>query len=104
MIEEAYEAVDAIEAATSRIFAKSSAMCCCRWCCKARLPPMRASSPSTTCADINAKMIRRHPHVFGEAQAENANEVLGLWEQVKLAEKEAADAQAAEGERPQGAA
>lgn len=43
------------------------------------------------CADINAKMIRRHPHVFGGASADDASAVLGLWEQVKLAEKEAAD-------------
>ena len=43
------------------------------------------------CADINAKMIRRHPHVFGGAFADDASAVLGLWEQVKLAEKEAAD-------------
>ena len=34
MIEEAYEAVDAI--ATLPICARSLAMCCCRWCCKAR--------------------------------------------------------------------
>ena len=32
-------------------------------------------------------MIRRHPHVFGDVHAENANEVADLWEQVKLAEK-----------------
>ena len=35
------------------------------------------------------KMIRRHPHVFGDAKATNANEVNDLWEQVKLAEKAA---------------
>lgn len=47
------------------------------------------------CAGIDEKMIRRHPHVFGDVRAENANEVSDLWEQVKLAEKEAADARAA---------
>lgn len=46
-------------------------------------------------ADIDAKMIRRHPHVFGDVKAENENEVALLWEQVKLAEKRAeAEAQA----------
>ena len=39
------------------------------------------------CATIDEKMIRRHPHVFGDVRAENANEVADLWEQVKLAEK-----------------
>ena len=48
------------------------------------------------CETINEKMIRRHPHVFGDVKAENANEVADLWEQVKLAEK------AAKAERGQG--
>lgn len=39
------------------------------------------------CRGINEKLIRRHPHVFGEhAAAGSAEEVLGIWEQVKLAE------------------
>ena len=29
------------------------------------------------------KLIRRHPHVFGEAQARNAGEALGSWENAK---------------------
>jgi tetrapyrrole methylase family protein / MazG family protein len=37
--------------------------------------------------DINAKMIKRHPHVFGDAKAENANAVLKQWEELKDAEK-----------------
>src|ERR1700689_2310403 len=36
---------------------------------------------------INAKLIRRHPHVFGEQSAENAGEVLRIWGAVKAAEK-----------------
>ena len=31
------------------------------------------------CADVNEKMVRRHPHVFGEAQAANAGDVLDLF-------------------------
>ena len=27
-------------------------------------------------ADVHAKLVRRHPHVFGEAEAETAGEVL----------------------------
>ena len=45
------------------------------------------------CATIDEKMIRRHPHVFGDAKATNANEVNDLWEQVKLAEKAAEPAE-----------
>lgn len=36
---------------------------------------------------INEKMIRRHPHVFGSAQAENSKEVLNQWDQIKAQEK-----------------
>ena len=42
------------------------------------------------CRDVNAKMIRRHPHVFGEAAAGSAEDVLSIWDNVKLAEKSAA--------------
>lgn len=36
---------------------------------------------------ISAKLIRRHPHVFGDTQVENAEEVLHRWEQIKRGEK-----------------
>lgn len=42
---------------------------------------------SDVCKDVIAKMVRRHEHVFGQAQAENAEEVVNLWQQIKAAEK-----------------
>ncbi len=36
---------------------------------------------------ISAKIVRRHPHVFGDLAASNAEEVVGLWQQVKSDEK-----------------
>ena len=36
---------------------------------------------------INQKLIRRHPHVFGEQSAETAGDVKRIWGQVKAAEK-----------------
>ena len=38
---------------------------------------------------VYTKMIRRHPHVFGEATVKNAEEVLVTWEQIKQEEKKA---------------
>lgn len=35
-----------------------------------------------------AKMIRRHPHVFGTGKAENAEEVVKNWQEIKQQEKE----------------
>ena len=40
------------------------------------------------CNKIADKLIFRHPHVYGEQAAENADEVSKLWEQVKLKEKD----------------
>lgn len=36
---------------------------------------------------ITAKMIRRHPHVFGEEKVETVEEGLALWNRVKALEK-----------------
>jgi ATP diphosphatase len=36
---------------------------------------------------ITTKLIRRHPHVFGEGQADNPQAVKGLWEDIKAKEK-----------------
>ncbi len=36
---------------------------------------------------VHAKMVRRHPHVFGDASAESATEVLRNWEAIKAEEK-----------------
>jgi ATP diphosphatase len=40
--------------------------------------------------NLNAKLIRRHPHIFAGAEATDADAVLRNWEQIKKAEKEAA--------------
>ena len=39
------------------------------------------------CNRLCEKLIFRHPHVYGEEAAQNAEEVSHLWEQVKLKEK-----------------
>jgi MazG family protein len=40
--------------------------------------------------EVHAKMVRRHPHVFGEAEASDSAEVLRNWEAIKAEEKRAA--------------
>jgi ATP diphosphatase len=46
---------------------------------------------------ITAKMIRRHPHVFGNARDLSPAEVKALWAEIKAAEKRDKPARAAEG-------
>ena len=35
---------------------------------------------------LNEKLIRRHPHIYGEVRADNAQQVMENWEQIKLKE------------------
>jgi len=44
---------------------------------------------SDVAANLNAKLIRRHPHIFGGVEATDANAVQRNWEQIKRAEKQA---------------
>jgi hypothetical protein len=41
---------------------------------------------------ISTKIVRRHPHVFGDLAAADADAVVGLWQQVKSEEKRDAPA------------
>jgi MazG family protein len=41
--------------------------------------------------EINSKLIRRHPHVFGDVQADTTDKVLSNWDAIKKQEKAAKD-------------
>jgi XTP/dITP diphosphohydrolase/tetrapyrrole methylase family protein/MazG family protein/ATP diphosphatase len=45
-----------------------------------------AGSLADVAEHVRQKLIRRHPHVFGEAEAENAGEVLKNWDAIKATE------------------
>ncbi|MCL5257235.1 MAG: nucleoside triphosphate pyrophosphohydrolase, partial [Chloroflexi bacterium] len=48
---------------------------------------------------ISEKLIRRHPHVFGDISVSGSKEVLRNWEEIKQKEREKSRAEAgAEGE------
>ena len=36
---------------------------------------------------VNDKMIRRHPHVFGDVKVDSVEDQLKLWEEIKKQEK-----------------
>jgi nucleoside triphosphate diphosphatase len=40
-------------------------------------------------SNLNAKLIRRHPHIFGDVVASDSDDVLRNWEQIKRSEKKA---------------
>lgn len=47
----------------------------------------RGYDPAAIAAGITAKLIRRHPHVYGEVQADDSGQVLRNWEAIKQQEK-----------------
>lgn len=104
MIEEAYEALDCIEAGDEAHLREELGDVLMQVVLHAQIAAdAGAFTMADVARDINDKLIRRHPHVFGECSADSADEVLAIWDGVKLAEKGAKDADAAEaGERPEG--
>lgn len=92
MIEEAYEAVDAIEADDAAHLREELGDVLLQVVLQSQIAADAGEfTVADVCRDVNAKMIRRHPHVFGEERASSAGEVLDIWDAVKLAEKKAAD-------------
>ncbi len=114
MIEEAYEAVDTIETNDTAHLREELGDVLLQVVLQSQIAADAGEFTfDDVAADVNDKMVRRHPHIFSDAQASDAAEVLDLWDQVKLAESQAkgaagADAQAAEtgaaGEASQAAA
>ncbi len=99
MIEEAYEALEAIQSDDTNHLREELGDVLLQVVLHSQIAADAGEfTIDDVCETIDEKMIRRHPHVFGEAKAQNANEIADLWEQVKLAEKEAADASSPERE------
>ena len=106
LIEEAYEALDCIEAGSEAHLCEELGDVLMQVMLHAQIA---ADAGAFTIEDVvrglNEKLIRRHPHVFGsDSCAHDAAEVLDIWDSVKLSEKAASDAAAARSgdERPEG--
>ncbi len=91
MIEEAYEAVDAIESDDVAHLREELGDVLLQVVLQSQIAADAGEfTIDDVCAEVDAKIVRRHPHVFGEAQGGSANEVIALWDQIKLTEKEVA--------------
>ena len=98
MVEEAYEAVDAIEGHDMSHLREELGDVLLQVVLQSQIAQDAGEFDiDDVVSDINAKIIRRHPHVFGEAKAESAGDVTEIWDEVKLAEKNEAQAQEAPG-------
>ena len=107
LLEETYEVYDALERGAKPELAEELGDLLLQVVLHAQLA---AEAGVFDLADVQAsiarKIVRRHPHVFGDAEARTAADVTRQWERIKAVEREDAGDQDAGGEpdrRPKGA-
>jgi MazG family protein len=88
LIEETYEVLDAMESSDPREFASELGDLLLQITFHSILAEEAgAFTISDVIESIHSKMVRRHPHVFGDAKAKDSAAVLKNWEQIKAAER-----------------
>lgn len=88
VIEEAYEVVDALQTGNQQAIAEELGDLLLQVVLQTQIASEHQDFTLEDVAKgITAKLIRRHPHVFGDVQVNNAAEVNQNWEQIKAAEK-----------------
>lgn len=99
LLEEAYEVLDAIEKTSPADVCEELGDLLFHIIFLARLASERREFDFVDVVEnITRKMIRRHPHVFGETRVNNAEEVVENWAVIKKREKvHAVDASALDG-------
>ena len=98
LIEETYEVVDAIEAldandpATDEALIEELGDLLYQVEFHATIAEQQGRfSMADVARSIHDKLVRRHPHVFGDVVANSANDVVQTWDEVKRAEKKSGD-------------
>ena len=90
LIEEAYEVLDALERGDAMELAEELGDLLLQVLFHADLAREAGTFDiSDVVTGIRDKMIRRHPHVFGDVKVETSSEVLKNWAQLKAQEKQA---------------
>ena len=88
VLEEAYETVDAIERGAPADLAEELGDLFLQIILHAQLAAEEGSFDLTDVYRmLGAKIVRRHPHVFGDVEVSSAEEVLRNWEAIKAAER-----------------
>jgi XTP/dITP diphosphohydrolase len=88
VIEEAYEVVDALKSDDPQAIAEELGDLLLQVILQAQIASDRGQfSLKEVAQGITEKLIRRHPHVFGEVEVAGVEEVRQNWEAIKAAEK-----------------
>ena len=87
-VEEVYELMDAIESGDDKELLEELGDLLLQVVFHCQLARERGAFDFDTAArTISEKLIRRHPHVFGNAKVKNVEAVWSQWEKIKHAEK-----------------
>jgi MazG family protein len=90
LIEEAYEVLEALDRGDSGELAEELGDLLLQVVFHAELArEEKQFDISAVVSGIHEKMVRRHPHVFGEVKADTSAQVLRNWDQLKAREKDA---------------
>src|ERR1700676_85872 len=90
LIEEAYEVLDAMKSGDDAKFAEEMGDLLLQIVFHSQIAAEEGRfTVSDVIREVHEKMVRRHPHVFGEKRAKDAAEVLKNWEQIKAQERRA---------------
>jgi MazG family protein len=88
LIEECYEVIEAIERADDANLKEELGDLLLHVVLHAQMAGERSAfTLEEVAADICEKMVRRHPHVFGDRLAADSGAVLRQWEEIKRSEK-----------------
>ena len=88
LIEEAYEVLEALESGNDAKFAEEMGDLLLQIVFHSQIAREEGRfTVAEVIREIHDKMIRRHPHVFGETRAKDSAEVLRNWEQIKAEER-----------------
>lgn len=87
-VEEVYELIDAIEAGDDREMLEELGDVLLQVIFHCQLASERKAFDLDQVAQVLVdKLVRRHPHVFGDTQVSNVDEVWANWDRIKRAEK-----------------
>jgi XTP/dITP diphosphohydrolase len=93
LLEEPYEALEALESGDEQAFCEELGDVLLQVVFHARIAVERDDGTGFTVDDVAdgivAKLVRRHPHVFGDVTVSGADEVYSNWDAIKRAEKRA---------------
>jgi XTP/dITP diphosphohydrolase len=93
LLEEPYEALEALESGDQQALCEELGDVALQVAFHARIAAERTDGTGFTIDDVAdaivAKLVRRHPHVFGDVKVSGADGVQRNWDEIKRAEKQA---------------